>query len=80
MKSRLNITIDENLIKRVKIYAKNRDVSVSELVENYFRQITESEKQPSIIDLVDNLEVPGLPDDYDPLDDYYSDMKKKHGP
>ncbi|MGY6741248.1 MAG: DUF6364 family protein [Cecembia sp.] len=39
MKKRLNITIEEETIKRIKKYAKDNDISVSNLVEEHFEAI-----------------------------------------
>lgn len=41
MKTKLNLTIDENLVPRSKAYAKKRGKSVSELVEELLRNATE---------------------------------------
>lgn len=39
MKKRLNITIEEETIKRIKKYAEDNDISVSNLVEEHFEAI-----------------------------------------
>ncbi len=38
MKTKLNLTIDEELVPRVKQYARQRGKSVSELVEEWLRE------------------------------------------
>ena len=40
MKERLNLTIDGALLEAIKAYAANKEMSVSELVESYFRAVT----------------------------------------
>jgi len=40
MKARLNLTIDETLLARIKSYSENKKVSISELVEQYFYSIS----------------------------------------
>ena len=45
MKARLNITIEENLLSTVKIYASKQHTSISELVENYFTTLTRAAKK-----------------------------------
>jgi hypothetical protein len=56
MKTRLTLTIDETLLKSVKQYAAKKQMSISELVENYFTMLTKSKK--NIIDLIESLDAP----------------------
>ena len=58
MKERLNLTIDGGLLEAMKTYAAAKGTSVSELVENYFRNVTKPVKRKNILDLVDELEPP----------------------
>ncbi|HTR28030.1 MAG TPA: DUF6364 family protein [Puia sp.] len=56
MKERLNLTIDGALLEAVKAYAARKNMSVSELVENYFRIVTEPVKHNNILEYMDRLE------------------------
>lgn len=58
MKERLNLTIDADLVESMKAYAASKQMSVSELVESYFRTVTKSLERKNIVDLVDGLEEP----------------------
>ena len=58
MKERLNLTIDGGLLEAMKTYAAGKGMSVSELVENYFRNVTKPAQGKNILDLVDELEPP----------------------
>jgi hypothetical protein len=58
MKERLNLTIDGALLEAMKAYAVSKEMSVSELVENYFLSITRSVQHNNILDLMDRLEPP----------------------
>ena len=58
MKERLNLTIDGALLESMKCYAASKDMSVSELVESYFRAVTRPVQRRNILDLVDELEKP----------------------
>jgi hypothetical protein len=58
MKERLNLTIDAELVESMKAYAASKQMSVSELVESYFRMVTKPLQRKSIVDLVDGLEEP----------------------
>jgi hypothetical protein len=56
MKERLNLTIDAALLEAMKSYAVSKEMSVSELVECYFRVVTRPIQQNNILDLMDRLE------------------------
>jgi hypothetical protein len=59
MKERLNLTVDGVLLEAMKAYAAGKEMSVSELVESYFRSVTRPVRGDSILDLLDRLERPG---------------------
>jgi Family of unknown function (DUF6364) len=63
MKERLNLTIDGALLEAMKTYAASKEMSVSELVESYFRSVTKPVQRNNILDLVDRLERPEGGDD-----------------
>jgi len=57
MKTRLNITIEETLLKRVKSYAIKKQISVSGLIENYLETVVRiSPKRTNLLDMIDKLE------------------------
>lgn len=58
MKERLNLTIDGALLEAMKVYAAGKGMSVSELVENYFRNVTKPVQRKGILDMVDELVPP----------------------
>ena len=41
----INLTIDEDLLKKVKLYADKNNESISNLVEEYFETIVKKPKQ-----------------------------------
>jgi hypothetical protein len=59
MKERLNLTIDGALLEAMKAYAASKEMSVSELVERYFRSVTKPVLRNNILELMDRLEVGG---------------------
>jgi len=81
MKTRLNITIEETLLDKVKIYAVKHESSVSKLVEDYFRQLTKKTKKKSLLDIIDELPKSklNLPEDFDFKKGYYEESAKKYG-
>lgn len=64
MKSTIQITLDKNLLEKVKIYAASQNCSVSDLVENHLTSITKisntqkKHNRKNIIDLVEELPKP----------------------
>jgi len=62
MKARLNLTIEQTLLDQVKKFAAQKNTSVSELVEDYFKVLTKPKKQ-SLVDLLRSLPKPDISDD-----------------
>ena len=81
MKTRLNLTIDEDLLKKVKLYADRNNESISNLVEKYFETIVKKPKKKNILDLLKELPKPkhNYPPDYDFVKGYYEENAKKYG-
>ena len=44
MNTKLTLTIEKDIIKRAKNYAKEKNRSLSEIIENYLKSLTDSEK------------------------------------
>ncbi len=79
MKTRLNLTIDEALLKKVKQYAVKNETSLSELVENYFKMLTKPKKKKNIIDLIESLDAPTKISNNANLKDlFYKNQAKKN--
>lgn len=79
MKTRLNLTIEENLLQRMKAYASRKHISLSELVEGYFERIVQPVRGKSIIDVVEKMKMPDIPADRNLVNEYYEDLEKKYG-
>ncbi|MNY66547.1 hypothetical protein D3C86_2039910 [compost metagenome] len=81
MKARLNITIEDSLLDQVKDYAASKHLSLSQIIEDYFKSIISSTaKKNNILEMVDNLKAPsGLDDDIDLKKSYYEQRSKKYG-
>jgi hypothetical protein len=79
MKTRLNLTIDDSLLADTKMYAQKQRRSVSDLVEDYFKNIIKAPKRQSIIDLVEQLDAPDIDAKTDLKELYYQDQEKKYG-
>ena len=79
MKTRLNLTIEEKLLYRIKQYAAGKNTSVSELVETYFKTIARPGRRNNIIKEVERLKKPALGVDADLKELFYLDQSKKYG-
>lgn len=81
MKTRLNLTIDEDLLKKVKAYADRNNESISNLVEEYFETIVKKPKKQSLLDILDKLPKSKIdfPKDFDFKEEYYKENAKKYG-
>ena len=45
MNTKLTLTIERNIIERAKNYAKDKNRSLSDIIENYLKILTDKEKQ-----------------------------------
>ena len=79
MKTRVNLTIEESVLRDTKLFAEKQGTSVSEIVEEYLRKITKPVKRKTIFDMIEELK----PADIDPKADlkelYYQERAKKYG-
>mgnify|MGYP000754730177 CR=1 FL=1 len=79
MKVRINLTIEGNLLNKIKRYASNKQMSVSELVESYFKSLTKPVKKKNLLEMVDKLDKPAISSDRNLKKGYYEDQAEKHG-
>lgn len=77
MKAKFTITIDDHLLVKIRHYAASKKVTVSELVEIHFQNLTKIHKGKNILELVDELQKPAI----DPANDlkkaFYKDQAMK---
>lgn len=79
MKAKLNLTIEEDLLVRMKEYAARQKKSISEIVEDYFRTVSSPKKVESFIEMIDKLPKPSIDPDLDLNKEYYKAKAKKYG-
>lgn len=79
MKERLNLTIDGELLNAMKAYAAKKEMSVSELVENYFRSVTKPVERKNILELMRELPKPVNKYEGDLTTMYYEERAAKYG-
>lgn len=80
MTTKLTLTVEEEVIKKAKSYAKQTGRSLSELVEKYLEALTEEHQEtkqisPKLRKLVGSVE---LPADFDEKKELYAYFKSKH--
>ena len=78
MKARLSLSIDTDILKEVKKLAAKKNMSVSEMVEDYFKVITKP-KRKLLTEILNELPKPNLPEDFNWKEEYYNDKMKKYG-
>jgi len=85
MKKKLNITIEENLLEKIKQYAESQDRSVSDLVQDHFQSLLKPPTTlPNGMTLVEYMKsLPKskveFPADYDWKEEYYKAKAEKWG-
>ncbi|MFN0083191.1 MAG: DUF6364 family protein [Ferruginibacter sp.] len=79
MKTRLNITIEENILSEVKLYASKQNTSVSELVEDYFTTLTKIPKKKNIIQLIESMKPATIEKNADLKELFYKEQSGKYG-
>ncbi|GAB2489815.1 DUF6364 family protein [Algoriphagus taiwanensis] len=85
MKKKLNITIEENLLEKIKAYAESKDRSVSDLVQEHFETLLKPRPTlPNGMTLVEYMKsLPKskieFPEGMDWKDEYYRAKAKKWG-
>lgn len=48
MNTKLTLTLEKEIIEQAKVYASSKSRSLSEMVENYFKYLTESKSDVSL--------------------------------
>ena len=79
METKLTLKLKKNVIDRAKKYAKDRDSSLSKLIENYLEAIT---SQSIVTDKISPLvkSISGVikpPDDFNHKDNYHNYLDEK---
>ena len=82
METKLTLRLNENVIEKAKVYARNHKTSLSKMIESYLDNITaqkEEKKENSITPLVESLSgVIDLPADFDYKKEYGDYLAEKY--
>jgi len=82
MDTKLTLRLNQKVIERAKIYARQHNISLSRMIESYLEAVTlpyEEEKKNYITPLVESISgVIELPSDYDYKKEYHEYLSKKY--
>jgi uncharacterized protein DUF6364 len=82
MNTKLTLTVDRNIIKKAKVYAKSEGRSLSNIIENYLKTITrETNNNPTteLTPIVKSLKGSfKMPEGYDYKKELLSELSKKY--
>jgi hypothetical protein len=82
METKLTLRLNDNVIKRAKIYARSQKISLSKMIESYLDNLTrkkENDNKISITPLVESLSgVINLPSNFDYKKEYGDYLTEKY--
>ncbi|WP_295651106.1 DUF6364 family protein [uncultured Mucilaginibacter sp.] len=80
MTTKLTLSVEENVIKKAKLYAKQTGRSLSELIENYLDTLTDETKSGEQLSpkLKNIVGVVKLPDTFDEKEELRAYFENKH--
>ena len=82
MDTKLTLRLNDNVIERAKLYARNHKVSLSKMIESYLDSLTrekDKERKISITPLVESLSgIIDLPADFDYKKEYGDYLTEKY--
>lgn len=80
MDTKLTLKLNQDIIEKAKVYAKEKEISLSLLIENYLQKITSNKKSKrEISPLVKSLSgIINLPKDYNRKKDYGEFLLNKY--
>ncbi|MEN8121352.1 MAG: DUF6364 family protein [Bacteroidota bacterium] len=82
MDTKLTLRLNDNVIERAKLYARNHKISLSKMIESYLDSLTrekDKERKISITPLVESLSgIIDLPADFDYKKEYGDYLTEKY--
>lgn len=80
MDAKLTIKLDEEIIRKAKMYASDKKLSLSRLIENYLNALLQEKKDdvrisPFVKSMSKKIDIPA---DYDYREDYRTHLDRKH--
>ncbi len=82
MDTKLTLKLRKNIIEDAKNYARSHNTSLSALVENYFKSLTDREKKSDDLELTPIVQelsgIIDLPEDFDEKAEYAKYLMEKY--
>lgn len=80
MDTKLTLKLDEGIIEKAKLFAKSRETSLSNLIENYLQKLTATTDDKAVITpVVKSLSgIITLPKDYQDKEEYTKHLLEKY--
>lgn len=80
MKNRVNLTIDEGLVRDAKRYAARKKISLSQLIEGYLKHLTSRKPaKKNVLELLGELPAAKGATESASVERYYEERKGKYG-
>jgi hypothetical protein len=79
MDNKLTLKLDRSIISQAKMYAKSKNVSLSQLIETYLSFLTAPDTRGEVTPLVKSLSgIAKVSSGYDPEKEYKKHLKNKY--
>ncbi len=82
MNTKLTLTIEQDVIQKAKDYAKDKNRSLSDIIENYLKSLTQEnseENKPKLTPIVKSLKGSfKMPEDFDYKEELKKVLEEKH--
>lgn len=82
MNTKLTLTIEQDVIQKAKKYAKDKNRSLSDIIENYLKSLTQEksdENKPKLTPIVKSLKGSfKMPEDFDYKEELKKVLEEKH--
>lgn len=79
MDTKLTLSLNQVVIEAAKAYAKEKNISLSKLIENYLDSLTKSDARMSTTPLVESLAASvSIREDFDLKEAYHSHLREKY--
>ncbi len=80
MDDKLTLKLNKSIIEEAKRYAKDKNISLSKLIESYLERLTVPDKSADISPMVKSLSgIVKLPKNFDEKKEYRKHLAKKYG-
>lgn len=82
MNTKLTLTIEQDVIQKAKKYAKEKNRSLSDIIENYLKSLTQENKEvnkPKLTPIVKSLKGSfKMPEDFDYKEELKKALEERH--